>query len=304
MPDHESQAHSELASFGEELRREREIRGISLREIADATKISTRFLDAIERNDHKTLPAPAFTRGFIRAYARYLGLNAEDMVNRYNYAAAGDDRIEKTLHLERLVQPLPDPPKPPPVRRGIPPAYARVDRNIYLLIVLAIALAGVSYWAFKHKREKAAAEAARAELTATAPSSTSAGGSGNVPSSTAAGSPIAAATAKPIAATAVPVVTPASELLHLTMELTGDSWITLEADGKTVVNDELKAGDKRLFEAKDGFRFKTIGNAGGVVLTLDDRRLEPLGPQGKVKHDVILDRQSLEQHAGESRSRT
>ena len=48
---------------GEELRREREIRGISLKEIADATKISRRFLEAIERNDHKTLTAPVVTRG-------------------------------------------------------------------------------------------------------------------------------------------------------------------------------------------------------------------------------------------------
>ena len=105
MPDQDPQPqpHSELATFGEELRREREIRGISLKEIADATKISRRFLDAIERNDHKTLPAPVFTRGFVREYARYLGLSAEEIVSRYNYAAAGDDRIEKSAHLDRLV---------------------------------------------------------------------------------------------------------------------------------------------------------------------------------------------------------
>src|SRR5947199_3817341 len=133
MADQEPQAHSELATFGEELKREREIRGISLKEIADETKISKRFLEALERNDHKTLPAPVFTRGFVRQYARYLGLNAEDMVNRYNFAAAGDDRIEKSAHLDRLVQPVtPD----VPVRKGIPPVYARVDRNVYITIAI------------------------------------------------------------------------------------------------------------------------------------------------------------------------
>src|SRR5215510_8037630 len=115
MADEPQQRYSELASFGEELRREREIRGISLKEIADATKISKRFLEAIEKNDHRTLPAPVFTRGFVREYARYLGLNADDMVNRYNFAAAGDDRIEKSPHLERLVQP-PAPPIAPKER--------------------------------------------------------------------------------------------------------------------------------------------------------------------------------------------
>src|SRR2546426_6975146 len=122
MPD-DPQAISELASFGEELRREREIRGISLKEISDATKISKRFLEAIERNDHRTLPAPVFTRGFVREYARYLGLNAEEMVTRYNYAAAGDDRIEHSEHLDRLVRPV-----MPAQPKSIP--RARVDRNI------------------------------------------------------------------------------------------------------------------------------------------------------------------------------
>src|SRR6187549_2946798 len=133
MPDQEPQGQggaSELASFGEELRREREIRGISLKEIADATKISKRFLEAIERNDHKTLPAPVFTRGFVREYARYLGLNADEIVNRYNYAAAGDDRIEQSTHLERLVQVQ----SPQRVKKSIPPPYARVDRNVIILL--------------------------------------------------------------------------------------------------------------------------------------------------------------------------
>src|SRR5882672_2809329 len=175
MPDQDPQPQiSELASFGEELRREREIRGISLKEIADATKISKRFLEAIERNDHKTLPAPVFTRGFVREYARYLGLNAEEMVNRYNFAAVGDDRIEQSAHLERLTTPQapPLPGKKQPLK-GIPPAYARVDRNVYILILVVVALAGVSYWALKHRRESRAANEERlstdAKTVVTAP---------------------------------------------------------------------------------------------------------------------------------------
>src|SRR5436190_4299405 len=138
MADERQQRHAELASFGEELRREREIRGISLKEIADATKISKRFLEAIEKNDHRTLPAPVFTRGFVREYARYLGLSSEEIVNRYNFAAAGDDRIEKSTHLDRLVQPqaLPLAKDRERERKSIPPPYARIDRNVYILAVI------------------------------------------------------------------------------------------------------------------------------------------------------------------------
>src|SRR5947207_7398389 len=150
MADQPPLPHSELATFGDELRREREIRGISLKEISDSTKISKRFLEAIERNDHKTLPAPVFTRGFVREYARYLGLNAEEMVNRYNYAAAGDDRIEKSAHLTSLT--VPKSVEPPPRQpKGIPSPFARVDRNIYLLILVTIALAAVIWWAVARK---------------------------------------------------------------------------------------------------------------------------------------------------------
>src|SRR5207244_5328809 len=154
MPDEPQQRYSELASFGEELRREREIRGISLKEISDATKISKRVLEAIEKNDHRTLPAPVFTRGFVREYARYLGLNAEEIVNRYNFAAAGDDRIEKSTHLDRLVQPQVQPlaKDRERERKSIPPPYARIDRSVYILAVIVPALVAAGHWALKHKR--------------------------------------------------------------------------------------------------------------------------------------------------------
>src|SRR5690349_19034261 len=167
MVDQEPQPHdaaSQLASFGEELRREREIRGISLKEIADATKISKRFLEALERNDHRTLPAPVFTRGFVREYARYVGLNAEEMVNRYNFAASNDDRIEKPPSMAKYPEQLPKDISPkPPVKRGIPPVITRVNSRVLFTLLIAAALAGVTYWGIQYKRrERERTEAANA----------------------------------------------------------------------------------------------------------------------------------------------
>ncbi|HEV8433962.1 MAG TPA: RodZ domain-containing protein [Thermoanaerobaculia bacterium] len=250
------------------MRREREIRAISLKEIADATKISKRFLDAIERNDHKTLPAPVFTRGFVREYARYLGLNAEEMVNRYNYAAAGDDRIEKSAHLDRLTPKPSDTPVVPP-KRGIPSPLARVDRNIYLFILVTIALAAVIWWAVARKRE-ARNEEARvvAPVVTVRPK--------HPPR------PVENATA-----------TAQDAVLHLTIDMNDNSWIQLEADGVSVFNDEMKRGDHRVFDAKNQFRFKTIGNAAGPKLSLNGVQIPPLGREGKVLHDRVFDRKTL-----------
>jgi cytoskeletal protein RodZ len=70
-------------SFGEELRRERELRQISLREVAEATKISVRHLEALERNEFDHLPGGVYNRGFIRNYCKFIGVDAEAMVNAY-----------------------------------------------------------------------------------------------------------------------------------------------------------------------------------------------------------------------------
>jgi cytoskeletal protein RodZ len=72
-----------MSSFGEEIRRERELREITLREISEATKISMRYLDALERNDFRHLPGGVFNKGFVRAYAQYIGIDPDAMVNAY-----------------------------------------------------------------------------------------------------------------------------------------------------------------------------------------------------------------------------
>jgi cytoskeletal protein RodZ len=72
------------APFGEHLKREREMRGVSLEEISAATRISTRFLEALEKDQWEQLPGGVFNRGFIRSIARFLGLDEESLVAEYS----------------------------------------------------------------------------------------------------------------------------------------------------------------------------------------------------------------------------
>ena len=71
------------ASIGEQLRLAREGRGIPLREISDQTRISIRYLEAIEANDYERLPGGVFNRSFIKAYARCVGYDEKEAVEGY-----------------------------------------------------------------------------------------------------------------------------------------------------------------------------------------------------------------------------
>ena len=89
-----------MGSFGERLRREREMRGISLEDIAEATKIGTRLLRALEEEHFDLLPGGIFNKGFVRAYAKYLGLNEDEAVADY-LLAAGDANVDPRLIAEQ-----------------------------------------------------------------------------------------------------------------------------------------------------------------------------------------------------------
>ncbi len=71
------------ASFGEELRLAREARGVTLRHISDQTRISIRYLEAIEANDYKRLPGGIFNRSFIKAYAKQIGFDEKAALEGY-----------------------------------------------------------------------------------------------------------------------------------------------------------------------------------------------------------------------------
>ena len=96
-----------MASFGSNLRREREMRGVPLEEIAGATKISVRALEALESEEFAKLPGGIFTRSFIRSYARYLGLDEETVLGEYQAVAPTTEDID----LSRMTQSKPNPAK-------------------------------------------------------------------------------------------------------------------------------------------------------------------------------------------------
>ncbi|HET9801720.1 MAG TPA: helix-turn-helix domain-containing protein [Candidatus Acidoferrum sp.] len=136
-------------NFGERLKRERELREVPMDELSKATRISNRFLQALENEDWDQLPGGVFGHGFVRSIARYLGLDEEALLGEYDLA-----RSEKLpLPPPKLEERIPTPPK------WIP--FALLGAAVLLLvIVLLIGLYGwhrfAAYRALKHSAEKAA----------------------------------------------------------------------------------------------------------------------------------------------------
>ncbi len=90
-----------MASLGQELKRERELRGIPLKEMAESTKINLRFLSFLEEDRFDALPGKFFTRGIIRTYAGYLGLEEHTILNMYQETLEQKDQPREVTVKER-----------------------------------------------------------------------------------------------------------------------------------------------------------------------------------------------------------
>ncbi len=241
-----------VLTFGEDLRRERLIREVSLEEISSATKISIRLLTALESSDVKKLPAPVFTRGFIRSYSRHLGLDPDEMVNAYLADVAPDKaRVGAASRgglRSRLFR----------GRRGAAGTIVVSVTGILLLLGLIA----------RPERRSAPTSASAARAVAPVSFKNVAVSPGPAPRI----QDEAPAPAEP---------TPSTAGVTMTLEFAEDSWTEVTADGVSVFSGLIRRGTKREFEAREGFRL-TLGNAGGVRVTVDGRPLEPLGGAGQV----------------------
>ena len=119
-----------VGSFGDKFRQERERRGITLDAVSNTTKISARMLKAIEDEHFDQLPGGVFNKGFIRAYARQIGLDEEQAVTDY-LAALREGQIQAQSFMPEF-RPAPiarepeaakpiEPPKPPEFPKRFPP---------------------------------------------------------------------------------------------------------------------------------------------------------------------------------------
>jgi len=300
-----------VGSFGEQLRRAREARNISLQEIAASTKISSRALQALESEDFQQLPGGIFNKGFVRAYARYVGLDEEKMLAAYMDAAKSDstDNQLQAISMQVAAQ-----------SAGKTPAWAIGGNTVLGIVAIVVALALGALWWKEHRsetREQAAttaaansavpansaptpaqpkadvpsfahpsasapaqAPAAKEEATQPANAAASAAAQPAQPSVTQQRSQLPQAAAAP--ATSPGKLAPAGPV-EISVAATQKSWISVRSDGKMIDSVLLDPNTpnmaSRKYSAKEKLRL-VVGNAGGLTVSYNGKT-ELLGKPGQ-----------------------
>ena len=141
-------------TFGERLKRERELREVPVEEITTATRIGPRFLEALENEDWEKLPGGVFNRGFVRSIARYLGLDEEAFLAEYDLAHNAHAQLLEQKQAHKVEERIPQ-----------APLWVPVALVLGVLVLLAgLIFGGIYGWRRYVRRHSAPAASSRVLL--------------------------------------------------------------------------------------------------------------------------------------------
>jgi cytoskeletal protein RodZ len=255
---------TESGSFGDWLRRQREVREISLRDIAERTKISLRYLEAMEADRFDLLPAPVFAKGFLREYARYVGLSPDDVVNHYLSEHHPEELAAEPKEDTKVrARPKAVDTGPPPMRRTWSGGLVLAIAGLILLVLVALA----AYFADRRHDDRREGDQQAPPMTAPAP-------------------------APPVAPPAAPARSsppPPSAPIQVSLDFSHDCWVEAVIDGGKHRFSELRVqGESLPLEAEKSISL-TLGNAGAVDIQVNGYPLPLNKKEGDVVHDLVID---------------
>ncbi len=285
---------AEPESFGTWLRRQREVREIDLREIADSSKVSMSYLRAFEEDRFDVLPAPLFAKGFLRQYARYVGLDPEEVVNFY--LAARQPETE---------EPSPQPADSEPPARNYLFFVLSVTAALVLLVWL-LSVFGDKTPTSPRRGANATQLSGGANASGAAPVSTSSTAPGPEPPWRATGTPAIDAAPPTGAAGSSEVGTPPLELsapvpepsareveepappLRVTLDFLSDCWVEASVDGAEKLSELKVQGESLLLGAEELVEFK-VGDVGAVQVEVNGIPFEIESRRGTSVRNVRID---------------
>lgn len=261
-----------VASAGGMLAAARDSAGLSVEEVATKLRLSVRQVQALEADDASGLPDAMYVRGFIRNYAKLLGLDAETLLAAYRVSAPDAESHAISLHSENI-------------------PIVSYEKKTWLPYALASAIVGLAlggwmiYMEFAVENrhpvvaEKTVAEKPITEKTVTpvAVAPQPVAPMLSMPPQVPLATP-PAQEMKPTEPVAIPVQTLSAA--RLAMTFTEQSWVSVaDRDGKEIFNKSQPAGSQATIEGVPPFNI-VIGNATGVQLSFNDKPVD-LAPHAK-----------------------
>jgi cytoskeletal protein RodZ len=237
-----------MASLGHELKRERELRGISLKEIASSTKINMKFLQALENDQLEILPGEFFIKGILSAYAKCLGLEKEYVLNKYY-----EDSFLKEQAVEKEEQKAKS-------SSSVFPKKLNFFSLVFISVLLFLIFLSF-YFIFQPQKssesspEKQIAVPLQEEEPIPPPKE-------------------------------LPNIEEAKEL-DLEIAFLHDTWIQVYADGELVLDGLKKEGEQASIKASQELTVH-LGNAGGISYTLNGKQGKALGRLGAVVKNIKI----------------
>ncbi len=267
-------------TVGKFLQQERERKGLSLEAVSKVTRISARSLEAMESDDFVALPAPIFIRSFLKAYANVIGVDANKVITLYE-SQSGMIGV-------------------PPTAATVPPEKEPSRKILFLLIPILALLIGGGIYLFSSSSPKAPLIPTPAPAPAVAP---------EPPPSVAVSpqSPPAKAIEKPPAkeqppkkqeakvtppppqpaqpsASSVPPAEEKKERRHiLRVQAREQTWVRVQADDQPEFEVLLEPQEKAVWTCRREMKV-TLGNAGGLDMAFNGKKVGPFGATGQVVH--------------------
>ena len=240
-----------MGSLGQNLRRERELRGISVEEISDSTRINSKLLNALEEDRLNEMPGEFFIKAILRSYAKCVGLEESTVLNWYYESSLLQEEFNKSqLEKKKPPQPLPK----------------KVKRLMALTLIILISLIFVVLIHFTRGEKEPSLP--QEELRASA--------------LTKEDSPVSLPEVVSLDKTAFEI-----DNLTLKISFLEETWLQVYADGKLMVEDIKGPGEKITVEASKEFLIH-LGNAGGVSYTLNDTEGKPFGSSGTTVRGIRI----------------
>lgn len=248
--------------IGDLLRRERERQNLSIKDIEKATSIRALYIDAIEKGEYKTLPGEVYAKGFVRNYANYLKLNANEIVNAFNEEMHPQEELQESAGSSSAEEARQEQSSEKNREEYRGPKITSLEsypmekkshgvRNALMVAAAVFVVAFAALIAFGGDEEPSA-PAPRAKTQ------------------TQQGQKQTEAAPKP-----------AADGVEMKLSFTDRCWTEVVVDGKTEFEGTAEKGKVLTLKGKDKVRI-TAGNAGALHYSLNGKDMGAIGQKGEV----------------------